>query len=213
MCCWHTIPQLRSVIIPVRGIRPWEEREKNVISHPGLVCYHGALTAWNVLVQGGLDNALQNGYFSWRILFLISMADASVLAYTRPRCLGSRFPLNHHPWAFAASSNASRGSSTPLSALFSWVALDAMICFTRGFVPGIPTCCTNKDLAARESGLIHQQSRKWGMTTVFCFDCFVFFLKENNICNVSHGCTSAPAWITVPPPPTNSQVKVSYILE
>lgn len=64
VCCWHTIPQLRSGIIPVRGIRPWEEREKNVISHPGLVRYRGALTAWNVLVQGSLDNALENGYFS-----------------------------------------------------------------------------------------------------------------------------------------------------
>lgn len=47
VCCWHTVPQLSSGIIPVRGTRPWEEEkgEKNVISQPGLARCRGAPTA------------------------------------------------------------------------------------------------------------------------------------------------------------------------
>lgn len=92
-CCWHTIPQLRCGIIPVRGIRPWEETEKNVISRPGPVCYRGPPPAASALVQGSLDDALQNGHLSLKILLLMRRADASVLGHTGAPCLGSRVPL------------------------------------------------------------------------------------------------------------------------
>lgn len=58
------------------------------------------------------------------------------LGLTEAICSRIRFSLNHHPGAFVASHDyASHGSGTLLSVLFSWVALDGMICFRGALCP------------------------------------------------------------------------------